>query len=220
MDLVIHLNGTASAQAAVSGAHSKATILSTVKPLDIIAARFKPGGGYPFFGVPAGVLQDLSVPLDALWGAEAATLHERLLAAPTPREKFLVLESALLEKLRGGSAPTPAVRHAIDTFQDSPRLISVAEVVARTGLSARRLIASFKDEVGLTPKTYSRICRFRGLIRRIHQATAVDWADTALACGYFDQAHFVHDFRAIVGVTPSDYLRNRTEHLNHVRMAD
>jgi AraC-like DNA-binding protein len=72
--------------------------------------------------------------------------------------------------------------------------------------------------VGLTPKVFARLARFRHAMRRIHTATEVDWTDIALASGYFDQPHFIRDFREFSGVSPSAYLRYRTAY-NHVRIA-
>jgi AraC-like DNA-binding protein len=220
MDLVLDLDESTPTCGLVAGARSQSIILNTLKPLSLIGARFKPGGGFPFFGVPAGALQDQSIPLDLLWGAGVETLRARLLEATTPRAKILALEAALLDKLQQDAHRHPAVRYAIDTFQFSAHAASVADIVDRTGLSARKLIALFRDEVGLTPKVFGRICRFRQVLRRIEGVTNIDWADTALACGYFDQAHFVHDFRALVGLTPTQYVRHRTQNLNHVRVPD
>jgi len=73
--------------------------------------------------------------------------------------------------------------------------------------------------VGLTPKLFSRIRRFQKVLAGVEDASEVDWARVALSCGYFDQAHFIHDFRAFAGVNPSTYLRYRT-HRNHVAVHD
>ncbi len=86
----------------------------------------------------------------------------------------------------------------------------------QTGVSERRFIELFRRQVGLAPKLYSRVRRFQAALRRIPTVTEVDWADLALACGYFDQAHLIHEFRSISGLSPVEYLGLRTEHLNHV----
>jgi AraC-like DNA-binding protein len=85
----------------------------------------------------------------------------------------------------------------------------VADVVQGTGLSLRRFGELFGSEVGLSPKAFCRIRRFNEVLRRVERSTDVDWADVAASCGYFDQAHFNHDFRAFAGLTPSAYLRGR-----------
>jgi len=72
--------------------------------------------------------------------------------------------------------------------------------------------------VGLTPKLYCRVQRFQQVLRLLDTGRPFDWANVALACGYYDQAHFIRDFRAFSGLSPTTYLRNRGEHLNHVPM--
>ena len=92
-------------------------------------------------------------------------------------------------------------------------------MVEHTGISARRFIELFRREVGLTPKLYCRITRFRSVISTLELETSVDWAATAATCGYFDQAHFIHEFRELAGITPSAYIAGRTASPNHVRVA-
>lgn len=62
----------------------------------------------------------------------------------------------------------------------------------------------------MSPSAFRRIRRFAAVLQRLERAAAVDWSDLALSCGYFDQAHFNHDFRAFSGVNPSAYLRHQT----------
>jgi methylphosphotriester-DNA--protein-cysteine methyltransferase len=77
----------------------------------------------------------------------------------------------------------------------------------------------FRKEVGRPPKLFARLARFGRLLQRIDAAATIDWADLAVSTGYFDQPHFIGDFRQFAGVTPSAYLRHRTAR-NHVRIAD
>ena len=73
-------------------------------------------------------------------------------------------------------------------------------------MSQRRFIEIFRNEVGVTPKAFSRLRRFQHVLGAVEHLTDVDWTDVAVECGYFDQAHFIHDFREFAGVTPSLYL--------------
>src|SRR5262249_32612585 len=154
------------------------------------------------------------VPLDALWGAWAEELRECLLAARSAEARIQLMEEALLLRARWPLAPHPAVAYALAEFRRRER--SVAEVTEQIGLSSRRFIELFRGEVGLTPKLYSRIQRFQAAIRRIRCGREFDWAELALDCGYFDQAHFIHDFRAFSGIVPSVYAREDLRHGNHV----
>jgi AraC-like DNA-binding protein len=100
----------------------------------------------------------------------------------------------------------------------APETQKISDVSDRTGLSARRFIDVFRKEVGLTPKLFCRVRRFQRVLRHITAGQKVDWAEIALTCGYFDQAHFIHDFRAFSGINPSSYLADHTSHMNHVPM--
>lgn len=220
MDLVVDLDARSGIDGILSGARTACSVLDTSRPLNLIGVRFKAGGGFAFFEPSPGALQDLRVPLDSLWGRAAQNLREKLWQASTPEAKFRVLEFSLLGRLNPKARGHPAVQYAVKAFSDSPASVRVADVVERTGFSARHFIAVFRDQVGLAPKQFNRICRFRQVIRNIDSTTEVDWADTAAACGYFDQAHFIHDFRAFAGATPSSYVLHRTAHPNHIRIAD
>ena len=219
LTLVIDLDVESSDAILICGARSEPLVLGTLKPLRIMAAVFKPGGGFPFAACPAGELQNLQVPLTAFWPSETAELHEHLLEAPTNSERFLVLESFLLQRLRASRPCSPGVHHAIRQFQGAGPTSSVASVRDQLGISAQRFIEMFRREVGLPPKVFARLARFGRVLQRIDTAADVDWADLALSAGYFDQPHFIGEFRQFAGVTPSAYLRHRTAR-NHVRIAD
>jgi AraC-like DNA-binding protein len=216
MDLVISLDEDDRIGSAVSGARSEFAVLDTSRPFGIIGAHFKPGGGFPFFGTPAGELQNLGVPLDAVWGHDAIEVRDQMLEAKTAESRFCILEKALLAKAAGRLSHHPAVRYALGEF-DRSSCCSVAEVTGRIGLSPRRFIEVFRNEVGLAPKVFCRIRRFQEVLKAIEDSTNVDWTEVALSCGYFDQAHFIHDFHAFSGINPSTYLRQRTSR-NHVRI--
>ena len=201
----------------VCGAHSEYFVLDTEEQFAVLGAHFKPGGAFPFFKPPAHFTRNQHVTLADLWGARAGELRERVLAAPTPGQKVRVLETVLLAQLARPLARHPAVEFAL---RQLPRARSVAEVVDQLGLSQRRFIELFDEQVGLTPKLYHRVRRFQRVLRLTQHHTEVDWAEVALQCGYFDQAHFNHDFKAFSGFSPTVYLALRGKNLNHVRLPD
>ena len=164
----------------------------------------------PLFGV-------LDVPLDTLWGAEAGLLREQLLAAKTPEAKFNIFESALLGRIAKRPEPAhPAVQFAVGNFRRLPNR-AISSVTDQIGLSERRFIQLFAQQVGLTPKLFCRVQRFQKVLRQIARSSeCIDWTEIALCCGYFDQPHFIHDFRAFSGINPSSYVANKTQFQNHV----
>jgi methylphosphotriester-DNA--protein-cysteine methyltransferase len=169
--------------------------------------------------LPMARPHNLQVPLTAFWPSETAELRERILEAQTNNERFHVLECFLMQRLRASRPCSPAVRYAIQQFQYAGAACSVGGVRAQIGVSAQQFIAMFRSEVGLPPKVFARLARFRRVLRRIDTTAEIDWADIAVATGYFDQPHFIRDFRDFAGVNPSAYLRHRTSR-NHVRIAD
>jgi AraC-like DNA-binding protein len=219
MGLTLDVGGSGTSPGLVSGARTCSFILDTSKPLSLIGAAFKAGGGYAFFGLPAGELQGLTVPVDTFWGSTAQALQGELLETRCSARRFSILERHLVARLSGSPPRSALVRFALQEFQQSDRCVSVAEVVEQTGVSARRFIEEFRQQVGLAPKAFCRMQRFRQVLRRISDASEVDWSDTALSCGYYDQAHFNHEFREFAGVSPSVYLACRTASPNHLRIA-
>lgn len=206
--------------AIVCGPHAEFFVRNTTQQARLVGVHFKPGGAFPFLGWPANELHDLHVGLDTLWGAAAAELRDRLLAAPTSAAIFGVLEQALLSQATRPLTRHPAVAFALREFQAGPHPRTIADVSAQIGISPRRFIELFNAEVGLTPKLFCRVQRFQQVLRLIDSGRPIAWTEIALACGYFDQAHFIHDFQAFAGLTPTAYLSQRSEHFNHVPLAD
>jgi AraC-like DNA-binding protein len=222
MELVIRLGAYGAPAGGISGPHSNAFLIERTNNDELLGIHFKPGGAFPFLGSPAGDLRNRYVQLEDLWGRERANaliavLHE----APSIHAKFAILEQWLL-RIGGRSLERhPAVAFALAKFRHDWALGSVGKVVDTVNLSQRRFIAVFRDQVGLTPKVYCRIQRFQRILDRVAYASHVDWLETALACGYFDQSHFIHDFCEFTGLRPTDYWDLRIEgQTNHVRVID
>ncbi len=206
--------------ALICGAHSVPFVVDTASRASVVGVHFKPGGAFPFLTLPAEELRNVHASLETLWGAKAVELRDRLVEAETPEARFRVLERALLAQSSRSLKHHPAVAFALEEFRDVPHARTVSDVSDRTGLSRRRFIRIFSEEVGLTPKRFCRVLRFQEALRLIEREQQADWGEIALGCGYFDQAHFIHDFQAFSGLAPTAYLARRTEHLNHVPLRD
>ncbi len=154
--------------------------------------------------------------LSCIFGTAACDLREQLQAARTNDERVRVLERFLRAHACWEHAPHPAVRFALTSFQDGNERRSISEVTTQLGMSPKCFISLFEEAVGLTPKVFCRVQRFQEVLQRITREQPVRWTDLALDAGYFDQAHFIHDFQAFAGLTPSAYLVQRGEHRNHV----
>ncbi|HET8888449.1 MAG TPA: helix-turn-helix domain-containing protein [Candidatus Angelobacter sp.] len=204
------------AGALVCGPHSSFFVIDTAQQSSVIGIHFKPGGAFPFFKMPAGELHNLHVSLEDLWSQEADLLRERLLEVETPQRKLQVLEECLLAQTLKPLEHHREVDYALALFRNIHTAPAMADLANRIGMSSRHFIQLFSNEVGLTPKLFARVRRFQGVLLQLRNARAIDWADLAAGCGYFDQAHFIHDFKEFSGINPTSYLAHKTEHLNHV----
>src|SRR5215813_10390651 len=204
-------NCTRLSGAIVSGASGRGFTPDAPEEALMIGVHFKPGGAFPFLGLPAGDLADTHVDLETLWGASAGRLRERLCEARTSAERFQLLQEALLSRLCSGVEQHYAVSAALKIFgngQAGPRVRDAAKYL---GLSQRRFIEVFKAEVGMTPKLFSRIQRFQRTRTFIQHNPTINCADLAVDLGYFDQSHLIREFLEFSGLSPSDYI-NRFKH--------
>jgi AraC-like DNA-binding protein len=204
--------------AVVSGAYSRCFAIDTRDHAAIMGVHFKPGGAYSVLSLPIVELADAHVDLAALWGARANELRERLCAAATPLEKFQLLENALLARLMEAPERHVAPGAALTAFRRTGYAAPVRDVVRGLGLSQRRFIEVFASEVGMTPKLYCRVRRFQRALALAWETAAPDWAVLAAECGYFDQSHMIHDFQEFSGLSPLEYVRQRSPRVkdNHV----
>src|SRR5579884_1564095 len=204
----------------ISGPSSSFFVIDTSCMASLIGVSFKPGGAAPFFPLPASELHNRHVSLETLWGTSAAELREQLLSVDATQARFTLLEESLLAHVSRPLLWRPAVAFALAELQTFTHTRTISEVIEQTGLSARHFIQIFDEAVGLTPKQFYRVRRFQEVLRLIEKGGPIRWTDVALACGYFDQAHFIHDFRDFCGLTPGTYLAQRGEFRNHVPLSD
>ena len=218
VELVINLNNPRVTQSGMAGPRSESFLIERRATDRLLGVHFEPGGAFPFLGFHYSELHNQHITLADLWGERRA---DRLLCllneAPTVERKFRTIERWLV-----GIASRPlqhhrAVTFAVETFRKNPASSSSAEIADRVGFSQRRFIELFRNEVGVSPKLFCRVERFQHVIHAIGMKADVDWIDLALDHGYSDQSHFNHDFREFSGLRPTEYLRLRTAHYNHVR---
>ena len=96
--------------------------------------------------------------------------------------------------------------------------VPVGKVAAELGVLPRTLRRRFTAQVGLGPKRFAQVQRLQRVVRDLDGCASVDWAGVAARHGYADQPHLVEEFRQLVGVTPTGYLRSRVNGPNHLRM--
>lgn len=195
----------------ISGLQPQFIVLGVQPGSSMMGAHFRTGGAAPFFGFPLSELSGNVVELDLIWKREILALREQLLETATPEDKFNLLETYLVAKAQARLQPDRTVSIALEMLRSWP-VVPLRELASKLGLSHKQMLTRFDCRVGVTPKLASRIFRFQRALADINEAKSVPgWADLAVDCGYYDQAHLIHDFRELAGLTPAAYLRGRTD---------
>lgn len=200
--------------AVVAGTYSRALICDARQHRSMLEVHFHPGGASPFFETPATALSDAHANLDDLWGARASALREQICEATTSRERFQLMEEALLVRACAALSRHRAVEAALRLFGPFGTGRSTRAVAQELGISQRQFIDLFTRQVGLTPKLFCRILRFkyaRILAEKMKcpntEGPESNWAQIAIACRYCDQSHLIRDFESLSGLSPSQYIR-------------
>jgi AraC-like DNA-binding protein len=183
-------------------------LISPCGAVELLGIRFQPGGTCPFVDVPAHEVTDRLVDLGGVSGkleqgllrscAEAQTLAEKVAAA----DAFLV--SSVIERKYDSQLLALAA-----TIINRRGLVSVDQLASDAGVSNRQLERRFQHEVGISPKLLARIVRFQQVFRAVEQCNAA-WADVAVECGYYDQAHLIRDFNQFAEQTPAVLFASQT----------
>jgi len=207
--------------ALVVGARSAYEIIDSSDMADLIGIVFAPGGFSAFAADAVDLFSNRSVDLEDAWGASVRHLRDRLRELPGPRERLRCLESFLVERFaprltRHGPWRSSEIDFAVRAFGSAPGIATVRDVARRTGWSERRFSQVFREEVGLSPKTWCRVQRFQRAVRQLHAGADVPWAEMALDCGFYDQSHFANEFRAFSGIDATTYSARRTQWANHI----
>ncbi|GAA1227210.1 hypothetical protein GCM10009676_06690 [Prauserella halophila] len=178
-----------------------------------VGVHFKPWGTAPFLPMPAAELRDRPVAVEQVWGRPAvAELQERLATARGPHEMLTLLEEELMRRLCE-TVGLGLVRHTGNAVAATGGTVAIRDLTAAAGVSSTHLAQRFKELVGVTPKRLARTYRFFSTAFPIDPAEPIDWGELAAGAGYFDQAHFGHEFRAFTGLTPTRYLEARRQFL-------
>ena len=169
-------------------------------------------------GVPMGELANRSVDLGAVVGPTAAELAERIDAASDPERAFAIVEDAIQARLAAAPRADPGVAWSLGRLGASGGRAPVGGLAEELGWSHRRLIARFRDAVGMPPKRVARILRLERLLAQVDLdgPEPPHWARAAAECGFADQAHLAREVRELTGLTPTAL---RTERVNSLQDA-
>ena len=201
-------------RAIIVGTRARFGVVDTADMEEMVGILIEPGGFAGLFRERADLFFERSIGLEEVW--PGTSLTDRLCEVPTPVEKLRTLEILLTGRIHvhPGTRRSELVDHALHLF--GQKGFRVAECARSLGVSERRLSQVFREQVGMSPKTWCRIRRFQTAVRTLHNGVDVPWTELALRCGYYDQSHFANDFRAFSGINPTTYSAHRGPWQNHV----
>ena len=198
---------------AVSGYWTRPKTYRLLPPGGVFIVCFKPWGLARFTRLPIAELTDRSVDLEHAFGRDITTeLHERVATSRTVAERKEIVEEILLRLLRIAEQTSRLVispdgaERAIGLIAQTGGTIRVDALADEFGFGRKRLDRMFQREIGWAPKKICRVIRFQHALRILPQVESL--AEAAYELGYFDQAHFIREFRELAGRTPGDYLRS------------
>jgi AraC-like DNA-binding protein len=173
----------------------------------VFGIKFKAGAFQPFLGAPASTLANRVVPSSTVFSSPGLDLVPRVSSGASVDDMADAAQSFLLAHL---PAPDPNVIRAstlVAAIAGDPGIPSVDRLASIAAIDKRALQRLFQKYVGIGPKWVIQRYRLHEAIARMHHHPRIDWAALAQELGYFDQAHFSRDFRALVGQAPGEYAR-------------
>ncbi len=231
----------------VGGARSNPYVKQVQGNAGSVGVQLRPGAAMWLLGARANELAEQHTRLDGLWGNDAARtrtqlqeIGDRPLDGSCGRDgssldlilraQIDCLESLVLsrvKRLRRGPPPPQWLPYVVSALEEQ---VPLAQLVSESDVSHRSFINRFRNSVGLSPKTFSRVRRFQRVISALSSTTdraaaplssrtpRISLAQLAVDAGYADQAHLCRDFVEFAGVSPSAYLQLAPAQPNHVQL--
>jgi AraC-like DNA-binding protein len=171
----------------------------------VVGTKFLPGGFRPFWHAPMSALKDRPLSLRDAFGEAGADLETAVHAAGTDDARVALVTGFFLGLRPVRDPDAERVATLVEWARSERGVVRVDALAERASVSVRTLQRLFDEYVGVPPKWVVRRFRVQEAAERARDGGGVDWAALAADLGYADQAHFVHDFKAQVGRTPTDY---------------
>jgi AraC-like DNA-binding protein len=201
LDILFQKQGNRSGALSVVGTMTRAHVFELPARQITLGVRFKPAMAARFLRAGATELMDRTIELGDLWSSRRTRyLADQIADAVTPEEGAAQIEAAL-----GKAPPLDAPEKAIAQLVESRGIVNLDELADAARLSPRQFRRICLERTGVSPKRLARILRFRNAVARATPSRQGDWADVALECGYYDQAHLINEFREFSGVAPGSF---------------
>jgi AraC-like DNA-binding protein len=171
-----------------------------------VAVRFFPWGAYHFFDIPISTFLDDTINGEKLWADNSKIIIDGLKSAGNLQKRYELIEEFLTKRLEQHKKGETKTDEAVRLIRHSKGTLSIEDVCDKTGLDKKQLERKFSKLVGATPKVFSRVCRFLHICRHLEEQKGKSLTQLAYECGYYDQSHFIKEFKEFSGFTPKDFF--------------
>jgi AraC-like DNA-binding protein len=196
-----------SSGAEVCGVHTARFSTKLEGEGSVFGVKFRPGAFRHLLGKSVSTLRERTVPIDAVFGADGVTLDRAVRGADSDTGKVALVETFLQAREGPADPRVDRVGLMVDEIAADRELVKVEQLVSRWNLGKRPLQLLFNEYVGVGPKWVIGRYRLHEALERLHEGLVTDYTQLAMDLGYFDQAHFIRDFRQLVGCAPAVYAR-------------
>ncbi len=171
-----------------------------------IAVRFYPWGAYHFFNEPVHNFLDNTIAASKLWADDSRRIILELKSLHTLEKRFKSVEHFLLNMLTKYQRNETQTDEAVKLIRNTKGSLNIDEICSETGFTKKQLERKFLSLVGTTPKIFSRVCRFLNICHHMEEQKGKSLTQLAYECGYYDQSHFINEFKEFSGFTPKDFF--------------
>ncbi len=180
----------------------------TIEPMGktgIFATRFHPNGFIPFAKIALELMENRAVPLGELFGEEGDELAAKVIGASSNNERLVIVEAFLLDKLETTTAHSRLAKGSVDLMLELKKQANVKDLSDKLIMQRRSLERQCTEAIGLSPKQFSKIIRLRVALKMIRDKSFSNMTLIAHEAGYYDQAHFIKDFKEFTGQSPKHF---------------
>lgn len=199
-----------------SGIRNNYITIPSGRDSEMFVINFQKGRAYPFVEMPMNELTDFVVDGELVMSNEILNMRDALLNLPTPAQKFRYAERYLTKVFGKKLIVNPVIEYSVNSILTAPEQLTISRLSEKVGFSQKHFIKIFREHIGIAPKAFLRIARFQKAIQEISVRKEIDWAGVAYESGYYDQAHFINDFKEFSGFTPKEYLKTTSDYTNYV----
>ncbi|WP_295892021.1 DUF6597 domain-containing transcriptional factor [uncultured Vibrio sp.] len=177
--------------------------------VDTFAVRFYPYGFANFVSAPIKTLANKETPIDTLFEETTARkLEQDIIQAADTKQRIEIIESFLLKQLSHQETVDHIVRTTIDTLLTTKGSSSIRDILKENLSKRRQLERKFVKQIGVSPKQLGKLIRLQSALKMLLNQEGEKLTNIAYENDYYDQAHFIKDFKAFTGVAPKEFLGN------------